>query len=169
MAEQYEIVCLDDSESEREPENRDMLVTSSEPKEDVKIIVDSEGLLARLKHVTVIKKENEVGPRDRAFWGRDRDEDSEDSEIQIIDCKTTKPSNSNHTPNKNVQHNHSISTASLVIKKEPADQQLKNTETEIGESNRNSDNSGVKDSNEVVSEESTFKVNKMHTVFTEVE
>jgi len=81
-----EVICLDDS-SEGEPEHRDMGVGTNDRQEDVAVVDSKDGVLDSLKNVAVTQQQKEVGPTDRAFWGKG-EEDSD--EVQIVDTKEVK-------------------------------------------------------------------------------
>ena len=80
-----EVICLDDS-SDEEPQHRDMGVGTNDRQEDVAIVDSKEGVLDSLNNVAVTRENNEVGPSDRAFWGKG-DEDPDSDEVQIVDTK----------------------------------------------------------------------------------
>ena len=84
MSEQGEVICLDDTDSDEEPQHRDMGVGTNDNQEDVEIVDSKEGVLATLENVAVIKNNGDVGPSSRAFWGKG-EEDSD--EVQIVDTK----------------------------------------------------------------------------------
>ena len=88
MADEGEVICLDDSESDGEPQHRDMGVGTNDTKEDVEIVESKKGILSKLDNVAIIRtKKKEIGPSDRAFWGRGG-EDSD--EVEIVDTKEVK-------------------------------------------------------------------------------
>jgi len=88
MADEGEVICLDDSESDGEPQHRDMGVGTNDTQEDVEIVDSKKGILSKLDNVAITRtKKKEVGPSDRAFWGRGA-EDSD--EVEIVDTKEVK-------------------------------------------------------------------------------